>query len=65
MINVTPDINPSARYNITKSALILGITRATLRNWEHQGKIRYSMTKEGVKYLTGAQLKKIWDKCWH
>lgn len=62
MISVRPVCDPDRRYSQKEAAELLGVERHTVRRWEQDGWIRFSVRKAGrAKFTTGKQIIKCWE----
>lgn len=63
MTPVCPDIPPTARYSITESARLLGITARHLHRLARKGEIKYTVSaKTGRKIFTGKEIMRFWNE---
>lgn len=62
MVQVKPTCDPDRRYSQREAAELLGVERHTIRRWELDGCIRFSVRKAGrTKFTTGRQILKCWE----
>lgn len=62
MTPTKPVCEAERRYSQKEAAEILGVERHTIRRWENDGCIRFSIRKAGrVKFTTGRQIIKCWE----
>lgn len=63
MVNVEPNIPPTARYSIGEAARILGINRNTLRRHTNIGPTGINCQyrkSNGRKFYTGLEIVRFW-----
>ena len=62
MVQVKPTCDPDRRYSQREAAELLGVERHTIRRWELDGCIRFSVRKAGrTKITTGRQILRCWE----
>ena len=62
MVQVKPTCDPDRRYSQREAAELLGVERHTIRRWELDGCIRFSVRKAGrAKFTTGQQILRCWE----
>lgn len=62
MTNTRPNVDPAGRYNQRQTAEALQVDRHTVRRWENEGHISFSIHKASRrKYTTGKQIIKCWE----
>ena len=62
MVQVKPTCDPDRRYSQREAAELLGVERHTIRRWELDGCIRFSVRKAGrTKFTTGQQILRCWE----
>ena len=62
MIPTKPVCDPDRRYKQKEAAEILGVERHTIKRWENDGCIRFTVRKAGrAKFTTGRQIIKCWE----
>ena len=62
MVSIKPNCDPDRRYNQREAAELLGVERHTIRRWELEGCIRFSVRKAGrTKFTTGRQILRCWE----
>lgn len=58
MVATCPDIPDGGRYNFSKTALLLGISRPTLRNRVERGFIKQHQYRDsGLPFFYGSDIK--------
>jgi len=64
MTQNVPNVIPSAHYELKAASEALGITRATLLRYTHNGSIsaKTSMAN-GRKFWLGADILRLWNSC--
>ena len=62
MVQVKPTCDPDRRYSQREAAELLGVERHTIRRWELDGCIRFSVRKAGrAKFTTRRQILRCWE----
>lgn len=62
MVSIKPTCDPDRRYSQREAAELLGVERHTIRRWELDGCIRFSVRKAGrAKFTTGWQILRCWE----
>ena len=62
MVQAKPTCDPDRRYSQREAAELLGVERHTIRRWELDGCIRFSVRKAGrTKFTTGWQILRCWE----
>jgi predicted site-specific integrase-resolvase len=65
MISIRPNVNPEQRYNQREAAEALQVGRHTIRRWELEGHIYFTIHKASRrKFTTGKQILKCWEACY-
>lgn len=63
MVEEVPDVKPTSKYSISKTAELLGVDRSTIHRWIKQKKIKreYRQATESP-VITGLEIIKCWNK---
>lgn len=65
MTNTRPNVEPDLRYNQRETAEALKVDRHTVRRWEIEGHISFTIHKASRrKFTTGKQILKCWEACY-
>lgn len=63
MIRTRPDVDPKRRYNVRETYEALGVTRPTIKKYEREGHISFSVLKAGnFKFCLGSQIIRCWER---
>lgn len=61
MVSIVPQVEKNGRYELQAAANALGVNKATLLRYTHQGKIKAGIKRANRRrYWTGAELIRFW-----
>lgn len=65
MTSVEPRVHPDGRYNVTETAKLLGIDRATVYRWMKNGKLKNGYRRCDMRpFFRGIEILKVWRACY-
>jgi predicted site-specific integrase-resolvase len=62
MTTEQPKVNPTSRYSVTETCILLGIHRNSLRKYTAEGRIKMGVRKSTIrKFYLGSEIMKFWQ----
>lgn len=61
MIQDRPEIKDDSRYSLTAAAKVLGVHRQTMWRWTNTNVIKFTIGKDGFRYVRGKDILDLWD----